>query len=243
MSNVITIHVLGFGNLYVQLLNVMAAFMKQDGFSSLLRLTALIGIIMTSVGYLKQRDPTRYIKWILAYVLVFQVVILPKTTVSVYDIASQKAYAVDNVPVLFAVTASLITSVGVGLAECYDELLSLPDDLTYTKTGSLFGSKIIQASRDFRIIDPQLKSEMDGYLRNCVVGDIRLNQKYSVGDLGHSTNIWDLISKDASPLRMTSVNNQPVTCRVAASNAGTYSLRVKLNAEIKKAYTFFGINL
>ena len=242
-SSVMTIHVLGFGELYVQLLNAIAAFMKQDGFFSLLRITALIGIIMASVGYLKQRDPMVYAKWVLGYVLVFQLVILPKTTVAVYDISNQTNYAVDNVPVVFAATASLITTIGVGLAESYDELLSLPDELRYTKTGSLFGSKMIQAAHDFRIVNPQLKAEMDGYLRNCVVGDIRLNQKYTMDELSNSTDIASLISKQASPIRMTPVNGKPVTCLEASQAQGTNSLRAKLNAEIKTAYTFFGINL
>jgi conjugal transfer mating pair stabilization protein TraG len=238
-----TIHVLGFGEIYVQLLNAMAAFMKQDGFSGLLKITALIGIIMASVGYLKQRDPLVYAKWVVGFVLVSQVVILPKTSVAIYDIAAQNNYTVSNVPVVFAVFASLITTVGVGLAEHYDELLSLPDELVYTKTGALFGSKIIQASRDFRIINPQLKSDMNGYLRNCVVGDIRLNHKYSVGDLTQSTNIINLITSHASPVRMTNINGKKVTCETAARPEGADSLRAQLTTEIKNAYTFFGINL
>lgn len=239
----ITIHVLGFGELYQHVLNAISAFMNQKGFFGLLKLTALIGIIMASVGYLKQRNPIVYAKWVLGYTLVVNLVILPKTDVGIYDIAAQKMIVVSHVPVVFAATASLITTVGVGLAESYDALMTMPDDLTYTKTGSLFGSKIIQASRDFRIIDPELKREMDGYLRNCVVGDIRLNHKYSVGDIGNSTDIWALISREASPLRMTRVNSQLVTCKEAANPEGPCSLRTKLNAEIKRAYSFFGINL
>ena len=239
----ITIHVLGFGEIFQGFLNGISAFMKQDSFWNFLRLTALVGIIMASVGYLKRRDPMDFAKWVLGYTLVVNLVILPKTDVDIYDIAAQEARVVSNVPVVFAVTASLITSIGVELAQEYDSLLSMPDDLTYTKTGSLFGSKIIQASHDFHIIDFQLKHEMDSYLRNCVVGDIRLNHKYSMGDLGTSTNIWSLISAKASPLRMTKVNGENVTCLVASSGEGQFSLRAKLDAEIKKAYTFFGINL
>ncbi len=239
----ITIHVLGFGEIFVQLLNAITAFMGQSFFNNFLRLTALVGIIMASIGFIKERNPFIYGKWIMSYVLVLQLVLMPKTDVAIYDTAAQKDAVVSHVPVIFAVTASLITSVGIGLAESYDALLSLPDDLTYTKTGSLFASKLIQASRDFRILDPKLKAEMNGYLRNCVVGDIRLNHKYSVSDLSTTQHIWDLISKNASPLRMTEVNGMPISCKIAAQPQGTYSLKAKLDAEIKKAYTIFGIPL
>jgi len=149
----ITIHVLGFGELYKQLLNALAVMVGESFFESFLRLTALIGITMASVGYIKKRDPMIYGKWVVAYILVIQVAIMPKTTVEIYDIAAQRAIPVANVPVVFAITASLITTVGLSFAESYDALLSMPDDLTYTKTGSLFGSKIIQAAQDFRIIN------------------------------------------------------------------------------------------
>lgn len=107
----------------------------------------------------------------------------------------------------------------------------------------MFGSRLIQASTSFRIKDPVLKEEMNEYFRVCVVGDIRMNRKYSVGDLAHSTDIWNLLTSKASPLRMISVNGKLVTCSDASKPEGQYSLRKKLDAEIKKAYTFFGVNL
>jgi conjugal transfer mating pair stabilization protein TraG len=248
MSNQITIHVLSFGEYFKYILDAVAAFTNPEHktfavFMGFLKMTALVGIIMASVGFIKQRDPMIYAKWVMAYVLVFQLLILPKTEVFIYDTSKQGGYEVANVPVVFAVTASLVTSMGAGLAEMFDELFSLPSDLKYTKTGALFGSKLVQAARDFRIIDPDLKQEMDDYFKNCVVGDIRMNDKYSLRELKQSSNIWDLISKQASPLRMTRVNKNIVTCQTAASPKGAFSLKAKLDKEIHNAYDFFGINL
>jgi len=247
MSNPITIQVLAFGELYQLMLNALAGFMNQGFFASFLKLTALIGIIMVTVGYLKRRDPTIYAKWVVSYVLVLQLLITPKTDVLVYDIAEQKGLAVDNVPLVFAVTASILTNIGVGLAETYDALLSLPsskdgrvlpDDLKYTKTGMMFGSKLVQGARDFRILNPVLKQEMNEYFKNCVVGDIQINHKYSVGDLGQSDNIYALISKEPSPLRLTTMNSKKLSCVEA-----TKILKPKLDSEIKKAYQIFGVQL
>ncbi|RUR24245.1 conjugal transfer mating-pair stabilization protein TraG [Legionella qingyii] len=239
----ITIHVLAAGELFQHVLNALASFMKQDSFLGLLRITALIGIVMATVGFLKTRDPMAFARWFLGYVLFVNLVLLPKTSVLIDDISAQNPKIVDNVPVVFALSASLVTTIGYGLAQTYDALLSMPDDLQYTKTGALFGSRLIQASTSFRIKDPVLKEEMNEYFRVCVVGDIRMNRKYSVGDLAHSTEIWNLLTSKASPLRMISVNGKLVTCSDASKPDGQYSLRKKLDAEIKKAYTFFGVNL
>lgn len=245
----VTIHVLGWGELFQTVLNAITTFMKQDSFLGLLRITALAGIIMATAGYLKTRDPMVFGKWFVGYVLFINLALLPKTTVLIDDISSQVPKLIDNVPVVFALPATLVTSIGYGLAQSYDALLTLPDDLLYTKTGSLFASRLIQASRDFHIVDPQLRDEMDNYFRVCVVGDIRLNHKYSVGDLANSTNVWSLLSEQASPFRMIRVhekndkNGRLVTCQEASQATGTYSLRQKLEKEIHNAYQFFGINL
>lgn len=247
----ITINVLAAGELFQLVLNAIAAFMKQDDFAGLLRITTFIGIVMATVGYVKTRDPMAFAHWFIGYVLMINLVILPKTTVEIYDISTQKSRIVDNIPVVFALGTSLITTVGFGLAQSFDMLFAtlplgngpIPESLLYTQTGSLFGARLIQASTSFRIINPELKEEMNQYFRSCVVGDIRLNRKYSVGDLATSTNLWELISSHPSPLRMTRVNGKLVSCLNAAKVDGESSLRKKLDVEIKKAYSFFGINL
>ncbi|STX81475.1 mating contact stabilization protein TraG [Legionella busanensis] len=239
----ITIHVLAGGELFQHVLNAISAFMKQDSFLGLLRITALMGIVMATVGFLKTRDPMAFAHWFLGYVLFVNLVLLPKTSVLIDDISSQTPKLVGNVPVVFALSASLVTTIGYGMAQVYDALLTMPNDLQYTKTGALFGSRLISAATSFRIKDPVLKEEMNEYFRVCVVGDIRLNRKYSVGDLAQATDIWKLITAQASPLRMISVSGKPVTCLDASKPSGPYSLRKKLDAEIKKAYTFFGVNL
>ncbi|STX41123.1 mating contact stabilization protein TraG [Legionella donaldsonii] len=255
MSEPITIHVLAAGDLFEHVLTAMAAFTNQQSFASLLRLTALIGIVMAAAGFLKSRDPFVFARWFLGYMLMVHGVLLPKTTVMIDDVTAQNPKVVDHVPVVFALSASLLTTVGLGLAQIYDSLLYIPppsvpdeksmpypEDLLYTQTGMLFGSRLVQAAKDFRITDPMLKEEMNAYFRSCVVGDIRINQKYSVAELTNSPNIWALISAKGSPLRRVKVNGQPVSCLEASKAEGEYSLKQKLDAEIKKAYTFFGIN-
>lgn len=241
----ITIHVLSNGDLFQTVLDAMASFVKLDSFAGLVQITTLVGIIMATAGYLKTRDPMAFVRWFLAYMLAFNIALLPKTDVLIHDISEQTDISrkVDNVPVVFAVAASFMTTIGYGLAQSFDSLFSMPDDFQYHQTGVLFGSKMIQAAKDFRIVNPDLKSEMNAYFRNCVVGDIRINHKYSVLDLKTSTNIWNLTAQKASPLRMTPVKGKIVTCKKAAEPTGTYSLKAKLDKEVKEAYNIFGVQL
>jgi conjugal transfer mating pair stabilization protein TraG len=239
----ITIHVIAAGDLFADVLNAITAFMSQNDFFDLLRITAFIGIVMVTVGFLKSRDPMVFAKWFVGYVLCTNLLVIPKTNVLIDDISTLNKIQVGNVPVVFAVAASIFTSAGYGLALSYDMIFATPGDFEYTRTGALFGAKLIEAAHEFRILDPTLKEEMDHYFRSCVVGDIRINHKYSVGDLATSTNIWDVISKKASPLRMTVVNGALVTCEEASRASGLHSLKARLETEIHKAYSIFGINL
>src|SRR5438105_675342 len=121
----ITIHVLSGGDLFQHVLNAIATFMKQDGFLGLLRITALIGIVMATAGFLKTRDPMAFARWFLGYILFVNIVLLPKTSVLIDDISAQTSKLVDNVPVVFALSASLVTTIGYGLAQSYDALLTM----------------------------------------------------------------------------------------------------------------------
>ncbi|MDO3417620.1 conjugal transfer protein TraG N-terminal domain-containing protein [Citrobacter freundii] len=92
-------------------------------------------------------------------------------------------YQVDNVPTGLAAPASLITRIGAGMAQAYDFIFARPDALTYSKTGMLFGAQLAAGSTDFRFSEPEIQRMFTDYVHNCVVGDIMLNNKYTIGDL------------------------------------------------------------
>lgn len=84
-----TIHVLAAGDLFADVLNAITAFMNQNDFLDLLRISALIGIIMITAGFLKSRDPMIFAKWFLGYVVCTNLLLIPKTSVLIEDIATQ----------------------------------------------------------------------------------------------------------------------------------------------------------
>lgn len=62
------------------------------------------------------------------------------------------------------------------------------------------------------------------YVHNCVVGDIMLNNKYSIGDLMNSTDPYALIFSKPSPLRgLYDKNRNFLTCEQASTKINTDS--------------------
>lgn len=245
-----SINVLNCGDLFFQLFNVLAAFMNSSGFLKLVELSASFGFMMAITRCFKSSlNYQGILKWLVMYLLIFNVVLIPKTTVSIYDVSSQKTYVVANVPMAFAFVGESLTNLGFGLAQIFDNLFSIlpnsaiPDSIQYTKTGFLFGSRIIQESRNFKVTNPELKADLSMYFKRCVVGDVYLNRTLSPTELKESNNIWESISKSPSKIRRTLVTNDKGVGENKTCFDATPVLKARLDKEITRSYTFFGINL
>lgn len=107
-------------------------------------------------------------------------------------------------------------------------IFSLPDSVTYSKTGMLFGSNLIAKSTDFLSQNPEITTLFSDYVQNCVMGDIFLNHKYSFEELMESADPYSLIFSQPSPLRQVPNNSYKflekdyigttfISCQVAAT--------------------------
>ncbi|HBS5382324.1 TPA: conjugal transfer mating pair stabilization protein TraG, partial [Klebsiella pneumoniae] len=120
-------------------------------------------------------------------------------------------------PIGLAIPASLTTRVGNALIQSYEMVFALPDSVTYSKTGMLFGSNLVAKSTDFLSQNPQITTLFSDYVQNCVMGDIFLNHKYSFEELLNSPDPYTLIFANPSPLRgVFDKNNQFQTCEEAS---------------------------
>lgn len=128
--------------------------------------------------------------------------VVVRTPVQIIDYSNvAQVYKVDNVPVGLAIPASLTTRVGNALVQSYEMIFSLPDSVTYSKTGMLFGGNLVAKSTDFVSQNPEITTLFSDYVQNCVMGDIFLNGKYTLEELMNSSDPYTLIFSKPSPLR------------------------------------------
>lgn len=212
------IYVIGNSDLFREGLNAIATFCQSDGFKAAIWMGSAIGIILTAVAYVKQHDIMVYLKWLVSYFLVFNVLLGVPSTVAVINTSDQTvpAQVVDNVPLGIALPAHLITAVGYGFSSNLETVFSLPNEAQYHKTGLLFGSNLFRLSLASQLDDPEVMNQMNNYVRSCVVGDILINHKYSFNDLLHSDDIWGLMTSQPSPIRGMFINGSFNTCAQAA---------------------------
>ncbi|WP_407245935.1 conjugal transfer mating-pair stabilization protein TraG [Klebsiella pneumoniae] len=198
-------------------LNAIAAFMGTGTWSTIEKMCIAISVLIVAGSWVKKHNVMDLIGWVFSLTLVSMLVVI-RTPVQIIDYSNvAQVYEVDNVPIGLAIPASLTTRVGNALIQSYEMVFSLPDSVTYSKTGMLFGSNLVAKSTDFLSQNPEITTLFSDYVQNCVMGDIFLNHKYSFEELLNSPDPYTLIFANPSPLRgVFDKNNQFQTCEEAS---------------------------
>lgn len=231
-----TVYVLTGGEFLSNIFNGVATMLGTTEWSSMFRIAALISVMVLFATYLKGHDPLEFIKFIAFFILLTSILVIPKRTVQIIDRTDATSiHTVDNVPLGLAAPAKFITGIGTALTEGVETVYHTPDSVTYSKTGMLFGANLVGTATDFMFRNGDLAELFTAYVRNCVVGDILLNHKYSFQALMNSTDPYSLIFENPSPLRgvMVPYGNSAATregfwtCQELANNV----LKSQLNAD------------
>ncbi|MDR8558009.1 conjugal transfer protein TraG [Klebsiella pneumoniae] len=198
-------------------LNAIAAFMGTSTWSTIEKMCIAISVLIVAGDWGKKHNVMDLIGWVFSLTLVSMLVVI-RTPVQIIDYSNvAQVYEVDNVPIGLAIPASLTTRAGNALIQSYEMVFALPDSVTYSKTGMLFGSNLVAKSTDFLSQNPQITTLFSDYVQNCVMGDIFLNHKYSFEELLNSPDPYTLIFANPSPLRgVFDKNNQFQTCEEAS---------------------------
>ncbi|EJR0153845.1 TPA: conjugal transfer mating-pair stabilization protein TraG [Klebsiella pneumoniae] len=198
-------------------LNAIAAFMGTGTWSTIEKMCIAISVLIVAGNWVKKHNVMDLIGWVFSLTLVSMLIVI-RTPVQIIDYSNvAQVYEVDNVPIGLAIPASLTTRVGNALIQSYEMVFALPDSVTYSKTGMLFGSNLVAKSTDFLSQNPQITTLFSDYVQNCVMGDIFLNHKYTFEELLNSPDPYTLIFANPSPLRgVFDKNNQFQTCEEAS---------------------------
>ena len=137
------------------------------------------------------------IKWMLWSFLAFEVLLIPKTTVHIVDLMNKNPYTVDGIPVVLASIASVTSTIGKELTEGFEATFSLPDDFAYSKTGSVFHSRLTQKMSKARVTDPLFSRTLDSFVNQCVIMSSMANITFSPDDVINSNDLWGLVKSNA----------------------------------------------
>ena len=239
-------YVISNGELAREALNAVVTLLRTNTFVTAIKISVLFSILAAALSYIRGRDIVIFARWFVIYFGITTIMLGPKVTLQIMDSSNpgRADLTVANVPYGLGYPASLITTISHGLVAAFEEAFHMPDDFAYNKTGMLFGSKLFRLSTEFHLVNPDVRLELNEYVKNCVLGDILINKKYSMAELTESRDLFNTITKTPSNIRGIYVAGVFKTCLAATGEIKKHieeDIKVNLFTTIgKQLYSVFG---
>jgi conjugal transfer mating pair stabilization protein TraG len=169
-------------------------------------------------------------KFFIPFVAVIALLMLPTTTVHIYDLLAYEAkgssgkgldgslisdissslgtkpiahkyYKVDNVPFILGQFAKVVSSIGYHVTTAVETVMHTSSDKAYLETGMIFGSEVAIDGSQYKITNANLDQNLRKFCKQCVLYDIALD-RYSIDDMKKSSNLLEFFDKNTSKTRM-----------------------------------------
>lgn len=220
----------------VTLFNALAALTNSENFLGLLRLLLMIGIYSLTLVVLGGGLRLDHMwRWVFMVALLHGLLLVPKATVIIIDRtnASPAPYIVDNVPAGIASLVSTATKIGDYLTTAYETVFSLPEDVQFRKSGTLFGARVIRNLLMARSGSPVLSANMTDFIRECVYPELATGYIQS-HELIRQTDIWSYLAGKTNVARYVELREIPSgTMLLPATCPDAYqTLTLQLNSVV-----------
>lgn len=196
-----TVYAIALGDMWQSALNGIVTILANPSWGTALSIMGVLATLSGVLTYVQQRNPMTFLTYGVLFVFINSVLLIPRQSVAIKDITRPEGvYQVDNVP-SGLVTIAAYQPAGYILTSIFEQSLARPDNVTYTKTGMLFGSELFNKSQDAKTLDPKLQEFLPKYFESCVEPDINVSHKYTMSDLAKSNDIYTLILSSPSQIR------------------------------------------
>jgi conjugal transfer mating pair stabilization protein TraG len=135
-----------------------------------------------------------WMNWFLQATAIYLCLMVPTVDIKVTDRVnpSLAPATIDNVPLGLGVLASFTTQIGDWMTRTAETVFVMPGELNYTTNGMVYGARLFDATRNFVIRDAEFATNLEKHFKNCVFGDVMLNQK-SLTELSKAQDLWAAI--------------------------------------------------
>ena len=191
----VEVFTIGGGEYIVNTFNAVAAWTSGGGYRGLLRVVMVLGLIYALMSVAFTMNVRAWLNWFIGSSLIYMCLMVPTVTVKVTDRInpSLAPAVVYNVPLGLGVIASFTSQVGDWLTRTSETVFTMPSQLSYSTNGMIYGSRLLDATRQFQIRDAEFATNLSAHFKNCVFGDIMLGQK-SMTDLAAAKDLWESLA-------------------------------------------------
>ncbi len=217
--------VYGGGQVYQSVFNAVALMSGTGPIDSLFRVMILLGLLLGIFKAVGDFNLTALMRWFVTCAIIYGVLWVPKVQVAITDRLDTgfPSAVVGNVPLGVAFVAATSSEIGDTVIKSTEQAFADPQGLAYSNSGLIYGAKLYNQMRSWRILDPVFAQNVESFMTNCTYNDL-LSNYISVGQLQSAANLWTFIRNSASPSAAFPYYNsdasQPtiITCQQGAQN-------------------------
>lgn len=192
--------------------NAIAAIMGAGNYLGAVAATVFVGFCAAFFVYALQPHRAVGWHWLAGVVLICGVLFVPRVPVGILDkTGGSPMLVVNNVPFGLAALGSLSSTIGHTITELFETAFqtlpgpaALPGELSYQQNGLMFGSRLIQETRNLKFPDPNTFTDIVAFIGNCTAYDLA-DGTIDAGAFAQSGDVWSLMAF-TNPARFTPVH-------------------------------------
>ncbi len=223
------IHTYGHFDAMFYVLNGIKMIMASSFTESMIKLMALIATsyyaLLGMAGAGEGRVGTYLLKTV-GMLIVVTALLTPKADMMVIDRVSGKKELVRGLPYAFVLPVGTLEAIGAGITSLFEQAFATVSSTPYKDYGMIFGQRIVQEAKNWRIANPEFTRNMDAFLSRCVVLEAMIGSRFTPEDVKSTDDLFSLVTENAGTFRKVDfrVNKVPkkLTCKEAGQELKKY---------------------
>lgn len=144
----------------------------------------------------------------------------------VVDRISGKKEIVSGLPYAFVLPVGILEAMGAGITSLFEQAFSTVSSMPYKDYGLIFGQRLVQESRNWRIGNPEFARNMNTFIKRCIVLEAMIGSRFTPDDVFDSTDIFRLVTERAGTFRQVDFRVdgkfERINCKEAGALLKTY---------------------
>ena len=153
-------------------LNAVTAIMGGGDYLGLMKAVAMVGLISAVTYALLAQRGQALGGFFAGFVFVYGVMFVPRVDVIVNDVRAGTTSVVSNVPLGLAMPYATLSHIGYWLTMQYESRFTTLDDERFSKTGMVFGARVLETLTGSTFPDAGLKADVITFYKDCVVPEL-----------------------------------------------------------------------
>ena len=224
-----TIHTYGYHDAMFYVMNGIKMIMNNDFTLLMIEFMALVSTSYYSIRGIAtaaQGGTGYYFMKTVAMLVLITALIMPRADMLVVDRITGKSEPISDLPYAFVLPVGILEAMGAGITSIYEQAFARVDSMPYKDYGLIFGQRLVQESRNWRIGNPEFARNMNTFIKRCVVLEAMIGTRFTPDDVFDSPDIFRLITERAGTFRQVDFRidgrHQRLNCKEAGAELKNY---------------------